>query len=253
MRNLKVILILFFSIVASSTYANDFFKVLNNSFSEASTMAEFEAKLNQSYEGFRIADKYKIIDGRNLDFRFKQSVYSIQIQFEKSRIQSFDIYLVTREDSIVMGKLKKQHSKQKSYFSIDENEIKNYVELHNSKYDANLSINDFKSQLSELLVYTLGCGIDGKDYSKEHQKMMKSVKNKNYNKLSEWLRQISPEIQAYAIEGLYRLQKSGIKIKPSELELIDSIKNRLPFVYGCWGCTTGEYILIDRIIERQTE
>lgn len=249
MRILKVILILFLGTATSFTYANDFFKVLNDSFSEVLTIAEFEAKLNQTYEGFRIANKSKIIDGRSLDFQFKQSVYSIEIRFDKSRTESFDVYLVSRDDSIVLGKLEKRHSKQESYFLIDDDEIKNYIELHNSKYEINLSVKDFKSQLSELLVYTLGCGIDGKDYSKEHQKMMSYVRNKNYNKLSEWLRQISPEIQAYAIEGLYRLQKSGIKIKPSELELIDSIKSRLPFVYGCWGCITGEYIFIDNIIE----
>ncbi len=250
MRNLIIITVLSLSTISGYCYANDFFKDLNDSFSKVSTLLEFETRLNDKYENFRISKINNILNNRNLDFQFKQSIYQIEIRFDKSRFEKYRVFIITKNDSIVLGKLEKFYSKQQSYFSTNLDEIKKYIEFHNSKYKTNLNEKDFKNQLSELLVFSLGCGIDGKNFSKEHFKMMKFVEKKNYKKLSEWLCQINPEIQAYGIEGLYRLQKTGIKIKPSDMELIESFKSRSIVIYGCSGCITGDYILIDEIIER---
>lgn len=190
---------------------------------------------------------------RPLDFGFKQHVFELELNYGQSYYEEYVVYLVSKNDTIILGSLQElnYHHKVKRYNKFINNSelIGKYLKKHEATYGNKLNHKDFITQLTELIIYGFGCSDGGGFYPKEAKSMLAFVENKNTKNLTSWLRQISPELQAYAIDGLYQLQKRGIEISNANNQLVQHIKSRNTEIYHCSGCLYGLTTTIDKIIE----
>jgi len=80
--------------------------------------------------------------------------------------------------------------------------------------------------------------------------MQSLVKNQKYTQLAGQLRQISPELQAYALTGLLELKNQGVPLQEKELVIIDRLEKRDAPIYHCAGCIYGLTTTVKEIINR---
>lgn len=99
----------------------------------------------------------------------------------------------------------------------------------------------FKSDLNgnELFitdfVYGEHCGFAGIN-PEGRQQIDRWVKNKDKGELLNWLKSTNTEKQLYAADGLYQLQKLGIKITDEELLILKLVTTKKGTVNVCSGC-----------------
>jgi hypothetical protein len=79
------------------------------------------------------------------------------------------------------------------------------------------------------------CGFEG-GYLYEYEKLMEMVASKDRRKLRSWLSSSSFNLQIYAIDGFYQLQKAGIKLNDKEMLYINNIMKKNGKVITCNGC-----------------
>lgn len=251
---MKLLILTLFIFPLSICCASSQFEVLKDSFSVCLTLTEFEAKLEDNFNDFKISRANDRLT-RNLDFGFSQIVYEIQTSYKVNAVKYFRVFLIiTKEDSIVLGNLQELDyvdniDKAENYIILRK-EINNYLTQHKIKYGLALSETEFIKQLTELLIYGFGCSEGGVYFPPEAIKMLDYVENNNYKKLAEWLRQINPELQAYAIDGLTLLEKKGMLTEGNEKELILNLVKRNSKIYHCSGCIYGISTTLDEIIKQ---
>ncbi|MCH4824633.1 hypothetical protein ML462_15775 [Gramella lutea] len=240
MRKILLIIILLTSIKTNA----DGFEVLFSKFSKAKNIAQVDSLLNQEFDNF-VIDSEGLNIYRNLDSNFKQMIYGFSIRYkEEGFYEEFKIYIVTDQDNkIVFGKLEEFEYPEKiiqsEIFNIQVNQIEKYLIEHQNIYDLKLEEKNFIEQFETLKLFGFGCSESMDYYPKEAKKMMKLVDRKDYKELAFWLRQISPELQAYGLTGLIELEKEGIKIQPEERKIIEHLKNRNTPINNCSGCLYG--------------
>lgn len=229
--------------IGTNCFAFSHFDILRDTFQQGFTLKEFEVKLSSKFQDFKLRRQNNII-ARKLDFGFSQQVYDVQINYNGNYLKFFQFFLVINSnDSIILGTLQEldyygKTKKSENYIENDS-QIASYLAKHKINYNTNLSKKELITQLTELIIYGFGCS-DGGGYNPPKAKEMISyLKKKNYNRLSGWLRQISPELQAYAVHGLLQLHKKGVQIKQSDKDLIEQLKQRNSDIYHCSGCLYG--------------
>ncbi len=249
MRNLIFILTF---LTGANCFASSHFDILKDTFSTFATLTQFKSKLEIKFNDFRLSRKnVRLL--RPLDFGFSQTVFEIEISYDKSSFKEFKVFLVSSYDSIILGTIQEldyyKKIKKSENFLASDRHIDNYLKEHKAKYGLQLSSKDFISQLTELIIYGFGCSEAGEYYPPEAKQMIAFVKNQSYDNLAKWLRQISPELQAYAIDGLLQLEKKGFKTKQEDKIIIQYLKKRNSDIYYCSGCFYGITTTIDEIIK----
>lgn len=239
-------------LTGTNCFASSHFDILKDTFSTFVTLTQFKSKLETKFNDFRLSRKNERLS-RPLDFGFSQTVFEIEISYDKSYVKEFRVFLVTSNDSIVLGNIQEldyydKVKKSENYITVNQ-KITNYLNQHKEKYGLELSLKDFFRQLTELIIYGFGCSEGGEYYPPEAKQMKDFVNTQNYDKLARWLRQISPELQAYAVDGLFQLASKGIATKQVDKELIQYLKKRNSDVYHCSGCIYGITTTIEEILK----
>ncbi len=179
---------------------------------------------------------------RNLDFGYEHTVWEFDF-VHGNYSTDFKISVISMNDSIVFGRLERLHwrgrTEESIEFSTIEKELENLVSQHNSFFSTNYEIDEFISELSEEYYYSLGCGETGSERPKEADKMLKWTKIENINKLTKWLCSPNYELQAYAIDGLTRIEEAGNSLPDHVLTLIEHLRTRNSVVINCSGCLMG--------------
>lgn len=85
--------------------------------------------------------------------------------------------------------------------------------------------------------YATGCGYDG-DKPRKRIALEFLVRNKDTIQLYKWLTSTNTETQLYAVEGIYRLSKSGYFFSKDITIMIEYVKAKKGTALTCNGCMT---------------
>lgn len=155
---------------------------------------------------------------RNLDFNVSQLVRGvITTKFW------LDFNFLVRNDTIIGVKV--SESGRDLYDHVFEKRFNNLVYQHETFYKT--KIRDYKGEFGPFNFGNFGT------YMGIHQSLLRSCRemidafeSENRSLLKKWLTSMNPEKQAYAVQGLYYLEKhKGQKLTTEEQRLIDHVKN----------------------------
>lgn len=188
---------------------------------------------------------------RSLDFGYEHTSWEFNF-IHGNYSTDFILHLITKNDSIVFGKLERLHWKgrvsESIKFAIDEFHIRKLVNQHNRFYSTFYDTDKFINELTTNYYFSLGCGDTESHRPKEAEQMLKWAKSHSIKKLSKWLRSPNYELQAYAIEGLTRIREDG-KILPKNLdEIIEHLLGRNCLIINCSGCLMGLKTPLDQLL-----
>ncbi|GEM_PF-3552348 len=179
---------------------------------------------------------------RPMDFGFSYVVWECEL-IEGNTFWDFRLTLILKEDSIVYGELAKREKYRfwavQGYFPTHHERIQELMVQYNSFYDTNYRFDEFNKVLAQDYYYSMGCGETGNDLPLQAKQMLRWVETGNIRKLVEWIKSPNFELQAYAVEGVTRIQKKGIQLENKVLEIIDHLKGRNSIILHCAGCIQG--------------
>ncbi|HEX8546817.1 MAG TPA: hypothetical protein VF691_07630, partial [Cytophagaceae bacterium] len=80
------------------------------------------------------------------------------------------------------------------------------------------------------------------------QQVGKWVADKNKRELLKWLKSANTEKQIYAVDGLYQLEKVGLKLSEEEKKILAFVVNKSGTMNVCFGCmhTKEEIVSVTR-------
>jgi hypothetical protein len=255
------LLVLIPFLFSSNCMASAYFDTLNLVLKTCKTKADLIQKCNA-----KLAVVNTKIHGakleRYLDFGCTQSLYNIEFHeqvYSKDTndegiyLRNFAIYVTLNlEDSIVLGILRqfihREDCDREAIFCSNTYQIDRYLNQHEVLYKTQKSRTEFTNQLTGLIDFGFACGWGGHKPPKAAE-MVGFVHNRKYRELSNWLKGINPELQAYAIVGLMALRDSGIKIEPNDELIIYHLAERNSTINSCAGCAYGMSTTIEDVLK----
>ena len=178
---------------------------------------------------------------RTLDNNLKQSIYTITVDHplgKYSRYKEYKVHVFSKQDVIIcLISYEARTGNVNSYY--DDKKLSTHIELHNELYETKFEISDFIDQLKEMKTYGFSCGYAPvMNEALQHDDIyLDSVRNgKHFRK---WLKSFNPELQAFGIKALERLEeKEKLPLSPLEKKLIKHIKARNSIMLICGGCVS---------------
>lgn len=175
-------------------------------------------------------------------FYFERSVKD-SVNPAISSIYGFRVNILATDSTIIYFDLG-----EKKYKKVDEHWEPYYENMDHFKNDSLFSVlktafkNTFRTELNfdELfklsIVYSNGgCGYSGV-LREEKMQLDALVEDKDHTSLQLWLGSSNTETQLYAVEGFFRLEKSGEVLTPVEMEMIHAVLQKKGNVNTCNGC-----------------
>jgi hypothetical protein len=188
---------------------------------------------------------------RSLDFGYEHTVWEFDF-IHGNYSTDFKLSIISENDKIIFGKLERLHWRgrtEETYeFSVLETELQNLVNEHNTFYTTEYEVDEFLKELNQDFYFSLGCGETGSNRPKEADKMLKWAEKNNIKKLSKWLYSPNHELQAYAIDGLARIEESGKSIPDQQKMIIEHLRNRNSIVINCAGCLMGLETPVNKLL-----
>lgn len=179
---------------------------------------------------------------RSMDFEYEHTFWEFDF-VHGSYSTNFKLSLISINDSIVFGKLERLHWRgqieETHKFSIVETELQSLVDKHNTFYSTDYKTDKFIDELTKKYYFSLGCGETGSDRPRESDKMLNWAKSNNIKKLRQWLCSPNYELQAYAIDGLRRIEDAGTSIPKQLTTIVEHLLSRNSIVINCTGCLMG--------------
>ncbi len=178
---------------------------------------------------------------RMLDNNLKQSIYTIIVDHplgRYSRYKEYKVHVFSKQDAIIcLISYEAGTGNINSYF--DYEKLSTHIELHNKLYETNFRISDFVDQLKERKTYGFSCGYSPvANEALQHGGIyLDNIRNATY--FRKWLKSFNPELQAFGIHALERLEeKEKLPLSPLEEKLIKHIKTRNSTILICGGCVS---------------
>lgn len=119
---------------------------------------------------------------------------------------------------------------------IDDIKIKVIIDKKNQNKSYSFEIDDF---FNKSVIYGDACGIIGSP-PLNRLIMQYFVNELDTNSLFTWLFAPIVELQVYAVEGFYLLEKKGVKLTEEQKQMILFIKKKKGNVRTCNGCRMNE-------------
>ncbi len=237
---MKIVFAVFLFVLPVSV-KGEWIDTLSNYFSQFETIKELEGGLKEKIYNLRIEYKSQRIK-RELDFGFSHSV--CYLRFKEPWLNYYNIYLFSKNDTIVFGYIKETDPYNekvilKKAFKKTDKIISWYIAQHKLLYGKKYTMKRFVKEMTILIVYGFSCGLHRSYFPKEAVKMKRNILFSNQRKLSQKLKSISPELQAYGTTGLLQLEKKGKGLSRTNEKIINHLKKRNTDIYVCYGCLYG--------------
>lgn len=162
------------------------------------------------------------------DYRsfFKNDTVISTVNFESNNDSSiiYRLILIRKYDDVI-------------YYSLNKRNNDSIITSINTIYD-NISFVGGTLRIKDetrRYVYGNRCGFTG-EKTPYRIKLNQIVKARDYVELNKWLVSSRPELQAYAVEGLYLLKESGLKLSEKQMSLIRALKKDFSQINVCSGC-----------------
>jgi hypothetical protein len=179
-----------------------------------------------------------ILYNRDVDFGYTQE--KIEIVFNGS---PYIVNLLLKQDTVIFASADLNayiggadpgfESDRK--IKIDTAGCKQYLKLHNDYYFDTKNIHDLAEEISSENAFGLYCG-DGAPKSQEGKHIDTLVIKKDTAALSQYLKSINCEQQAYGLYGFAGLKKTGARISSIDKKLVRHITKRKSALVECTGC-----------------
>lgn len=151
---------------------------------------------------------------------------------------TYDFNILTRSDTIFYLQSRTWHKDSVLFEYRNDTLLTNCIKQHNDFYQTSIDILNENSFITEKFVYGFGCGWAGTEPVKRNE-LNFLLSKQDYQIISQWLRSMNPEIQAYGLEGMYMLSKSGLKLTLKDIEIMEYLVNKPFNIYACRGCIYG--------------
>jgi len=186
----------------------------------------------------------EIIDGYMVEI-IKHFKKNLNIKNGESTISKFKIKIIHQKNEIAFYELYKIKSVKKNDKWINKDCLismkvnkKSYNELlkkYRNSYDIELNIDRL---FNNSFIYGESCGIVGKDpiYRLE---MNQIIETNDKEKLLDWLKSPVTELQLYAMEAVYKMEKKGMIFTSKVYSMIQLIEKKKGRIKVCSGCHYG--------------
>ncbi len=183
---------------------------------------------------------------RDLDFGYRQAI----LEFDYNALASPQSYslpirflAIVKNDTIIFGRLEETdfqgHFSNRRDFRRLDDKLTEFVNAYNEFYETNIS-NDFLiRQLTKYIYFSFGCGYGCVDKPRQARQMIRYVKWNRRRKIDSWLVNPNPELKAYAIWGIKRLEKKGKPPTDFEKKIINHLMEQNTLIYNCSCCLGG--------------
>lgn len=229
------------------------FDTLRAVFAKCQTKADFDSSLHQTFSEFRVEHSGETFT-RDIDFGHRQSAYHLMIFYGKNHVEEYRAYLILDSlGTIVLGTLQLLAEENRvlkgEQFNLDRKWLSKYTKRHCALYGVSLNEAEVIEQLTQLIVYGSDCGFSGggPPYGK---KMKSFVESSDIEHLSQWLRQVNAELQAFGAIGLLQIQEKGVQLPKEDMEIIQHLKQRNSEIYSCGGCIYGLTFPLGQFLSR---
>ncbi len=166
---------------------------------------------------------------REIDFGYTHQKWIIDI---KGLVSSDELSLIEKDNRVIA--IKQKRKADSSFDIIDLMSLNDLVKKHIGLYGkSNLSREEFFPL--KIFLYGHSCSFGGEPPKKSIE-MMSLVKTKDKGGLLNWLRAMNPELQTYAIEGLFYLQEMGVELNEREESLYEYVRDKERNILKCEGC-----------------
>jgi hypothetical protein len=233
---MKHTLLLLMLLISFSGIANPWDKLVNE-LTRKQTLSELIVAKTKFYSRH---DRSPLT--RNLDFGIKHTVWEFDF-VHGNYSTDFKLTILSSEDSIIFGRLDRLHwngkIKEKYKFSVKEIELVNLVNGHNDFYSTTYTTDGYVDELIQSYYFSLGCGETGSYLPREAKRMLNWVQSENVKKLNDWLCSPNFELQAYAVEGLTRINEDGKSIPEKLDQTIEHLLDKNSMIINCAGCLMG--------------
>ena len=172
---------------------------------------------------------------------------------------NYKIKLIYKEDKIVFYELYKINSIKKADKWTDMDSLissqKNnrlYNELL-KKYNKTYALELNSDELFDTnYIYGKSCSISGVN-PKYRTEMNQIISTQNKDKLMAWLKSPIVELQLYAIEAIYKLEKKNVDIPQNVYDFIKIVEKKNGYVNTCNGCYYEYKSVVDVLNELKTK
>jgi 2-hydroxy-3-keto-5-methylthiopentenyl-1-phosphate phosphatase len=179
---------------------------------------------------------------RDIDFGFKHRRILMSLNFA-----GYQIDLFCRKDTIVLSSVASADYKSISYDNYNKEVIDQYLKQRNKFYSSSKTARQLIKEISLPEEYAFYCG-DGMPKTQKGKYIEQLVDDENIATLTDMLKSLNCETQAYGVAGLQMLEKRDYQISYDTQKLIDHIKERNSELVVCSGCLSG---LIEKIVSHQ--
>jgi hypothetical protein len=175
-------------------------------------------------------------------------------------LSTHTIKLIYKADQIVcysLIKIVKYVEKREEWLPIErvvaENSIPERLHALHLAYKKTYHTNlNFKELFVTDIIYGRQCGFAEQDPA-YREKLNKLIATNNKKEISKWMKSATAELQLYAIEGIYALEKKGVQFDPSVLALLPIIEKKEGTVHTCAGCVSHNKPIQETVNEIRKE
>ncbi|MCF4100044.1 hypothetical protein L1I30_00050 [Gillisia sp. M10.2A] len=230
--------------MTSNIYSQNTLDQTTQRLKELNSVQEILNLKKTKFKDFGIITTFTELD-RKIDFGYKH--YRILVMPNSG--SELKINFVSKDDEIIIGWVSEYSSNkgvlENQIFKADKSFNKYYIKKHNDFYNSNLTIEDFEEQIIQEAVVGFGCGEVGLDIPKESKAMFRWEKNGRINKLNDYLKSFSPELQTLGAIGLLKIND----LSKEQTKIINHLKMRNSVIMSCSGCLYGLNDTFNDLIE----
>jgi 2-hydroxy-3-keto-5-methylthiopentenyl-1-phosphate phosphatase len=179
---------------------------------------------------------------RDIDFGFKHRRILMSLNFA-----GYQIDLFCHNDTIVLSSITSADFKSISYDNYNKETIDIFLKQHNKFYSSSKTPRQLIQEISLPEEYAFYCG-DGMPKTQKGKYIEQLVEEENIATLTDMLKSLNCETQAYGVAGLEMLEKRDYQISYDTKKLIAHIKKRNSELVVCSGCLSG---LIEKIYTKK--
>jgi len=235
-------------------YAEPYDKVMD-SLSKCNTMTEFYEMKAKFY-----SRSYPAKLERKLDFGYKHIFHEFDYDYSTSTgsyYQGFRFYAIVKNDSIIFGRLEQIHWRGRVERRVDfkrlDNKLSQCVDTYKDFYKTSLTNDSFIEELTKIRYFSFCCGDACASKPREAKQIIRYVNSNRRKKIDSWLINPNPEMQAYAIWGIKRLEKNGKRQTNFEKRIINHLMEKNTLIYNCSGCLMGLETPLKELLKHEFE
>lgn len=252
---MRIILYILIGILGlTNVYAEPYDKVID-SLSKCNTMTEFYEMKAKFYSRSNPAKLE-----RELDFGFKHIFHEFNYDYSTptgSYYQGFRFYAIAKDDSIIFGRLEQIHWRGSIEKRVDfkrlDIKLTKFTDSYNALYKTSITNEKLIRELTKIRCFSFCCGDACATIPKEAKRIIRYVNLNRRKKINSWLVNPNPEIQAYAIWAIKRLEKREKKQTKFEKRIINHLLENNTLIYNCSGCFMGLQTPLKELLKYELE